>query len=198
MNKYISRLTSSSRGEPFNKLAWLFLLPTFFVGLALSVGIPMGLGGIAEMMAASLNNTISHGAVTWGVIAMFNIVMGSTFLLFQFPPFGKASGLAGFMLWVWAGLSFAISELYLLVLIICLPQAVFWIWQYLALSRFRGEDKDDAATMKTYNTGGYDNELTPKQSKIDREDNRGRDVQSNQSYDTKDDGTDSSRTLDAH
>jgi hypothetical protein len=197
MNKYISRLTSSSRGEAFNKLAWLFLGPTFFVGLAVSIGVPLGLGGTSQSMATALDGIFPNGALIWGIIAVFNIAMGVTFLAFQKPPFGKASGLIGFMLWVWAGISFSIENLYLLVLVICVPQAMFWIWQYLMLARYRDEDKIDTRTLKAYNAGEYDDEDNPKDALAARENNRGMDVQSQYSYDNPDDGTDLSRPLDS-
>jgi hypothetical protein len=197
MNKYISRLTSSSRGEVFNKLAWLFLFPTFFVGLAFVVGIPLGLGGTSQAMATALNGLVPHGATIWGSLAMANIILGTTFLLIRFPPFGKTAGLIGFMLWLWAGIAFAMEGLGLLTFVICIPQGLFWIWQYLALSRFKAEDALDKKTMEDYDSGGYDDELNPKDSKIDREDNRGKDVQFEGSYEAKDEGTDLSRPLDS-
>jgi hypothetical protein len=194
MNKYASRLTSSARGESFNVLAWMFLIPTFFCGLALAVGVPLGMGGAAEIMSAALSvPPFDYSEIIWGVIAMLNIVIGATFLLFNFPPFGRASGIVGFMLWIWAAIWFFNSGLYLLVGILCLPQACFWIWQYFTLSRFRREDATDKQTMVNYDEGLYDDELNPKEGCKDREHNRGRDLQSNQTYDNPDDGGDKSR-----
>ena len=196
MNKYISRLTSSSRGEPFNILSWLFLVPTFFCGLAAVLGTQVGIGGATALITAALNLALPYGAVIWGLFAMFNIVMGATFLLFNFPPFGKASGIIGFMIWIWAGFCFLYANLYLLVAILCIPQAFFWIYQYFILSKFRLEDAIDKKTLDDYDRGRYDDELNPKDSKIDREENRGKDVQSHGSYDNPDNGGDSTRSLD--
>ena len=196
MNIYFSRLTSSARGEDFNILSWLFLVPTFVTGLMMVLTGSLDIGGAAVLMSAALNVVMPGSAVVWGIIAMFNIIMGATFLLFDFPPSGKISGIFGFMLWIWAGYCLAHAGLYMLVGVLALPQALFWIWQYLTLSRFGLETMLDRQTMVDYNHGDYDDELNPKDGKIARDHNRGRDIQSAGKYDTKDDGRDSSRHLD--
>jgi hypothetical protein len=83
------------------------------------------------------------------------------------------SGLVGFALWVFAAFCWGLTGGWLLIGSIALPNLWFWFWQYLSLSNFRREDEADKATMKSYDAGGYDDELKPKAAKIDRENNRG-------------------------
>lgn len=173
MNKYISRITSSNRGESFNVLSWLFLIPTFLCGVAMLIAEPLSLGGTVGLIFNSLNSAFPLSALGWGFIATMNITLGTLYLLFRFPPIGKTSGIIGFMLWLWAGFWFILSQMYFVALILALPQAVFWIWQYLTLSRFSSEESLDDATMARYNNGEYDDKLNPVDSKRNREQNRG-------------------------
>ncbi len=190
-NKYINRITSSARGEIFNPLLWPFLLSTFAYG----IGFASTSGGGSSLFLAM--HTINPSApFIWGFIALLVIVGGLTFLLFNIPPFGKISGLVGFMLWSFAAACYIYTGSWLPLFSVAVPNMWFWIWQYLSLSQFRREDEIDAHTMDDYDSGGYDNVENPKDSKIDRDNNRGRDVQSNQTYDKKDNGEDSSRALD--
>lgn len=79
----------------------------------------------------------------WGTIAIVTIIVGFTFLLFNIPPAGKVSGLAGFMLWVFAGFCWWLTAGEFVVFAVALPNIWFWIWQYLSLSRFKREEKAD-------------------------------------------------------
>ncbi len=113
----------------------------------------------------------------WGGVALGTIIVGLTFLLFNMPPAGKVSGLIGFMLWVFAGFCWIFSGGWILIFAIAIPNLWFWFWQYFSLSSLRREDKEDRQTMMDYDDGGYDDEINPKDSKIDRECNRGQDIQ---------------------
>jgi cellulose synthase/poly-beta-1,6-N-acetylglucosamine synthase-like glycosyltransferase len=191
MDKYISRITSSARGELFNPLLWPFLLSTFAYG----VGFTFTNGGGSSLYLAMAEFGLAI-PIVWGVVALMVIIGGLTFLLFNIPPFGKVSGLIGFMAWLFAAACFLYAGSWLPFFSVAVPNMWFWIWQYLSLSQFRREDAIDAATMVLYDDGQYDNEENPKDGKIDRECNRGKDLQSNQSYDTKDNGGDCTRALD--
>lgn len=172
MNKYLSRVTSSARGEVFNPLVWPFLFATF----AYAVGFAFfsGNDGVDKSsLFEAMNDINTHAPTIWGIIALVTLGMGITFLMFNIPPAGKASGLIGFSLWLWAAFCWALTGGWLLVISIALPNLWFWFWQYLSLSNFRHEDAEDKATMRDYDTGGYDDELHPKSAKIDRKNNRG-------------------------
>jgi hypothetical protein len=170
MNKYLSRVTSSARGETFNPLLWPFLFATLVYGLGFSV-FHLWIGSINYsslfLAMTSINPAIP---VAWGVIATLTIVVGLTFLLFNIPPAGKASGLAGFMVWVFAGFCWALTGGWFLTLALAIPNMWFWIWQYLSLSVFRQEDATDAKTLKAYDDGLYD---TARGGRALRESNRG-------------------------
>jgi hypothetical protein len=197
MNNYLSRLTSSARGETFNPLIY----PSFMTTAAYGIGFTVFAGTHAvgeSSLFIAMTAVGSFIPFIWGSIAILTIIGGFTFLLFNIPPIGKASGLVGFMLWTFALFCWALSGGWLLVTSLAIPNMWFWIWQYFSLSGFRREDAEDKLTMKNYDSGGYDDETCPDQSKIDREDNRGMDRQSNGSYDNPDDGTDLSRSLDSH
>lgn len=196
MNKYLSRLTSSARGEQFNPLTYPFLGATMAYGLGFFV-----FSGAEGVQASSLYQAMLVVAPfmphIWGGLCVLTIVVGITFLLFNIPPAGKASGLVGFMLWVFAAFCWGLTGGWLLLFSVAVPNMWFWIWQYLSLSDFRREDANDADTMSAYDAGRYDDKLNPEDAKVAREDNRGRDVQSAGSYDNPDDGTDTSRVLDS-
>jgi hypothetical protein len=113
--------------------------------------------------------------------------------MFNIPPAGKISGLIGFMLWVFASFCYILTGGWLLLFSVALPNAYFWVWQYLSLSLFRREDAEDKATMDVYDTGGYDDNNG---GRAERLRNRGRDLQSSGSYDNDDDGGDLSRPVD--
>lgn len=193
MNKYFSRVTSSARGEVFNPLVWPFLFSTLAYGVGFTAFINTGAVGQSSLFIAMAG---FHAVipVIWGSIALITIFTGLTFLLFNIPPIGKVSGLIGFMLWLFASFCWGLSGGWLLMVSIGIPNLWFWFWQYLSLSHFRREDAEDKETMKFYDTGQYDNKKHPKDAKTDREDNRGKDRQSNQTYDIKDDGTDTTRS----
>jgi hypothetical protein len=195
MNKYVFRATHSERGELFNPLIWPFLIATF----AYSVGF-LTLFSTEAISKSSLWVTM-HGLwaplpFVWGSVCFITIVMGLTFLMFKIPPIGRLSGLLGFMIWVFAGLCWALTGGYITLFSIALPNMYFWMWQYISLSNFRRQEADDRDSMKTYDTGGYDDINPNVNSKSAREDNRGRDLQSNGSYDNPDNGGDLSRPLD--
>lgn len=195
-NKYLSRITSSARGEVFNPLIWPFLFTTFVYGVGFGLILPF-----TDMAGGSSLYTAMHEVgpqipALWGAVALLTILGGTTFLLFNIPPFGKVSGLVGFMVWLFAGICYGLRDDWLVMFAVAAPNMWFWFWQYLSLSLFRNEDRLDKRTMKRYDAGEYDDEQHPEQGKIDREDNRGRDVQSSGSYDSPDDGGDTSRTLD--
>jgi hypothetical protein len=116
--------------------------------------------------------------ILWGAVAVLVIIVGLTFLLFNIPPAGKISGLVGFALWVFASFCYILTGGWLLLFAVALPNACFWVWQYLSLSLFRREDAEDRATMAAYEAGEYDDEEETLQHGIDqRADNRGVDRQ---------------------
>jgi hypothetical protein len=195
-NKYVSRVTSSSRGELFNPLVWPFLLSTLAYGVGFSLFFWTNAVRESSLHAAMISLG-PHIPIVWGAVALFTIVIGLTFLLYNLPPAGKFSGIMGFMVWVFATICWAFSGGWLLIASVAIPNMWFWIWQYLSLTKFRLEEREDRETMREYDAGEYDDELNPKDSKIDRDNNRGRDVQSHGSYDVADNGGDTSRVLDS-
>ena len=175
--KYWSRITSSARGEVFNPLIWPFLLATFAYGLGFAVVMP--LTGVApdSSLFSAMSEIGTAFPVIWGSIAIATIIGGLTFLMFNIPPFGKVSGLIGFMLWLFAALCYIISGAWLPLLAVAVPNMIFWIWQYLSLTKFRAEDARDKETMKRYNAGGYDDVNPGIDSRQARLNNRGIDEQ---------------------
>jgi hypothetical protein len=194
MNKYLSRLTSSQRGEKFNPLIWPFFISTFAYGIGFAA--LFNFDGVGKSSLYQAMVTIHpYIPFAWGAVAVLTIIVGFTFLLFNIPPAGKLSGLVGFMVWVFAAFCWGLDGNWLLIFSVALSNMYFWIWQYLSLSVFRREDAADLETMVQYDAGNYDDELNPKDSKVARDDNRGRDRQTEGSYDNPDDGLDTSRHL---
>lgn len=139
MNKYIARTTRSARGELFNPLIYPFLLATSAYGLGF--GFLTNTAGVHESSLFMAMTSIGASVpVIWGIIAVLIIIVGFTFLLFNLPPAGKLSGLAGFMLWVFATFCWGLTGGWLLIFAIGVPNMWFWFWQYLSLARFRQED----------------------------------------------------------
>jgi hypothetical protein len=172
MNKYLSRLTSSERGQKFNPLIWPFLWSTFFYGLGfLLFSSATGVGKSSLFVAMSSLHVIIP--FVWGLVALATIVLGFTFLLFNIPPVGQISGLVGFMVWLFAGFCWTLTGGWLLLLTIAAPNMYFWFWQYFSLSFFDREGIADKKTMKAYDSGGYDNEDARVDGKQARLNNRG-------------------------
>lgn len=193
---HFKRITQSARGEVFNPLLWPFLFTTLMYGIGfvfLSSGFDI-LG--TSSLYVSMLDIHPLAPLIWGISCIGTIVGGLTFLLFNIPPFGKISGLIGFSVWSFAGFCYFLTGNYLVLFAITAPNMWFWLWQYLSLSLFRRQEAKDRATLFAYNMGQYDDELNPKDSKIDREENRGKDRQTSGSYDNPDDGGDISRNLD--
>lgn len=177
MNKYISRVTSSARGEVFNPLIYPFLFSTLAYGVGFAIVLPLT-GGIGDTGLFTALVSLGHVfPLIWGILALVTIIGGATFLLFNIPPFGKISGLIGFMLWAFAGMCYVLTGAWLSLCAIAIPNMVFWFWQYLSLSLYRREDALDKRTMQRYDAGQYDNEEDSVEGKRDRLDNRGQDVQ---------------------
>ena len=174
MNKYISRVTSSARGEAFNPLVWPFFLTTFAFGTGFA-WFSSTEGVSQSSLLQAMNETNPIVSFVWGWVALITIIAGFTFLLFNVPPIGKLSGIVGFMLWVYASICWWDTGGWLLILAIGIPNMWFWIWQYLSLSIFRKEDAIDKQTMKNYDDGKYDNPNNP-DAQQEREDNRGLDT----------------------
>lgn len=172
LNRYLSRVTSSQRGERFNPLTWPFLLATLAYGVGFTFFSQTSSSLYVAM--AALNPL---APLVWGITALVTILIGFTFLLFNIPPAGKVSGLVGFMLWVFAAFCWGFGGGWLLIASIAIPNMWFWFWQYLSLSHFNREDKKDLQTMSDYNSGEYDDKLNPEDGKTHREDNRGVDLQ---------------------
>jgi hypothetical protein len=143
MNKYISRVTSSARGETFNPLIYPSLMTTLAYGLGFTAFAWLDSISTSSLFQAmtAVNPVIP---VLWGAVAVLTIVVGFIFLLFNKPPAGKLSGLVGFMLWLFAGICWYMTGGEFLVFVLAIPNMWFWIWQYLSLARFRQEEKDDA------------------------------------------------------
>lgn len=142
MNKYLSRLTGSPRGEFFNPLTYPFLIATFFYGAGLLL-----LGSTSGVKDSSLHAAMLAlgGAIPtlWGVVALATIVLGIVFLLTRIPSLARASGLLGFMVWIFAAGCWIVTGGWLLVFTVALPNTYFWVWQYFSLSKFQAQDKDD-------------------------------------------------------
>lgn len=176
MNKYLSRITSSARGEAFNPLTWPFLAATTAYGIGFTV-----FAGTSGVEASSLYQAMQsiHQVIPyiWGSVSVTVIIIGLTFLLFNIPPAGKVSGLIGFMVWVFASFCYVLTGGWLLLFSVALPNAYFWVWQYLSLSHFRHEDALDLNTMAAYDRGEYDNEESPIAAATERQHNRGVDLQ---------------------
>lgn len=190
--QYLSRISSSARGEAFNPLTWPFLFATLAYGAGFAF-FSFTTGVSESSLFQAMTSLAPAIPVLWGIVAILTIVGGFTFLLFNIPPAGKLSGLIGFMLWLFASFCWGLTGGWLLILSIGLPNMYFWFWQYLNLSFFRGQEAKDKQTMKDYDSGGYDDSNGGKEL---RETNRGRDVQSSGSYDNPDDGGDTSRFID--
>src|SRR5687768_332443 len=109
MNKYFSRITSSARGEVFNPLLWPFLLATFAYGVGFAFVLPFTDAAGTSSLYVSMSQIGSYIPMIWGIAAVLNIVGGLTFLLFNIPPFGKATGLVGFTLWSFAAMCYILT-----------------------------------------------------------------------------------------
>lgn len=172
IHKYVSRLLSSDRGETYNVLSWPFIICMLSYGVGFVFF--MGTTGVSQStLFAAMVSFDPIIPLAWGIAAMLTIVIGGSYLLFRTPPFGRISGLTGFMVWVFAAFCWALTGGWLLFFAVAIPNMYFWIWQYFSLSNFNREDRLDKHTMDMYDAGQYDNEEHPKQGKIDREDNRG-------------------------
>src|SRR6188768_75648 len=136
MNKFISRVTSSARGETFNPLIWPFLITTFSYGVGFTVFFFTKATSASSLFIAmsALHPSLP---IIWGAVSLLTILVGFTFLLFNIPPAGKASGLVGFMVWLFAGFCWGLAGGWLLLVSVAIPNMYFWIWQYLSLSLFR-------------------------------------------------------------
>jgi hypothetical protein len=192
---YLSRIVSSERNKPFNPLIWPFFISTFAYGVGFVVQHFFAVSGGSSLFAAMASIAPALPLI-WGIVAIAVILMGFTFLMFNIPPIGRLSGLVGFMVWTFAAFCYLLTGGWLPLFSVAIPNMYFWFWQYLSLTAFRKEDASDKQTMVDYDAGGYDDELNPKNSKIARDANRGRDRQTSGSYDNADNGGDTSRVLD--
>jgi hypothetical protein len=142
MNKYISRLTSSARGELFNPLIYPSLMMTLIYGIGFV--FLRHTGGVAESSLFTAMTTIGGFIpLAWGIACLLTIVVGIFFLLLNKPPAGRFSGIMGFAVWVFASFCWGLTGGWFLVLALGIPNMWFWIWQYLSLARFNREDADD-------------------------------------------------------
>jgi cellulose synthase/poly-beta-1,6-N-acetylglucosamine synthase-like glycosyltransferase len=146
--KYWKRITESARGELFNPLLWPFLLATLAYGIGFSIFINSGIGTQSSTLFMAMAAIHPIAPFIWGLIAMFTILGGLTFLLFNIPPWGKISGVVGFMLWLFASVCYGFYGNWLLVFALTVPNMWFWIWQYISLSRFREEERIDAQNLR--------------------------------------------------
>lgn len=154
LKRYLSRVTSSARGELFNFLIWPYLFSTFMYGLGFSVIIPLTkFSGDSSLYAAMVMVGGTETPIVWGIVAVATILFGLTFLMFNIPPFGRISGIIGFMLWLFASICYLLSGSYLVMFAVAVPNMVFWIYQYISLSRYRREDLQDKRTLDRY---GYE------------------------------------------
>lgn len=154
MKRYRSRVSSSARGELFNPLIYPFLFSTLSYGIGFLFLAGSDAVGLSSLHVA-MYSIATWFPILWGAIAILTIVGGLTFLLFNIPPFGKITGLIGFMLWLFAGVVYALTGGWLTLFSVAMPNMFFWIWQYLSLSLFRREDAEDVASMKRYRAGDY-------------------------------------------
>lgn len=142
-NRFFLRLTASARGETFNPLIYPSLICTLIYGLGFTV-----FSWVDSIKASSLYQAMHKvdpaTPVVWGLCAVVTIVLGMVFLLLDRPPIGKLSGLAGFMLWVFAAFCWWLTEAQFVVFAVALPNLWFWVWQYLSLSKFNKQDVFDA------------------------------------------------------
>lgn len=173
LQKLFSRVTSSQRGEKFNFLIYPFLLTTLAYGIGFTFfAHTSGVGG--SSLFAAMTSLWPIFPLIWGITSILTIVVGITFLLFNIPPAGKASGIVGFMVWVFATFCWGLTGGWLLVFALGIPNMSFWIWQYLSLSLFRREDAEDKETMEAYDRGEYDDDNGGRELRIS---NRGVDRQ---------------------
>lgn len=156
MKKYWSRLTSSARGEVFNPLTYPFLLAMLAYSLWLAVIIPLFDYKVDSTLYIAMAELAPVAPIVWGIIGLGTLIAGVTFMLFNIPPFGKVSGLVGFALWLFGAICFVMTDSWLSIFSVAVPNMIFWIWQYLSLSRFRREDARDAITMEQYGRRDFD------------------------------------------
>lgn len=176
MSRFWKRITQSQRQESFNPLSWPFLAATASYGVGF-VYFALSPNETVSSLWAAMVSIHPWVPLIWGVVAVLTIVGGLTFLLWNIPPAGKISGLVGFMLWVFASWCYILTGGWLLLFAVALPNAFFWVWQYLSLSLFRREDAEDVATMEAYDAGRYDDRTNP-DAVEQRESNRGLDDES--------------------
>lgn len=148
-------MTSSARGETFNFLIWPFLLATFAYGVGFTLVYPF-IYNPGSSLHEVMSNIIPWLPFVWGVGCLAVITIGLVFLLFDRPPWGKVSGLLGFMLWIFAVMCYAMAFEFVLLFAVSIPQAMFWRWQWVTLKRFREEDIEDEGSMVDFGeAGGY-------------------------------------------
>lgn len=170
----MSRVTSSARGERFNPLIWPFLLSTFAYGIGFAFILPFTSDAGHSSLYNSMSDVGSGIPNIWGAVAIFTIIGGLGFLMFNISPFGKVSGLLGFMVWLFAAWCYILTGEWLVLFSVAIPNMWFWLWQYLSLSVFTGQDTLDKRTMQRYDDGEYDDDNGGRNL---RETNRGVDEQ---------------------
>lgn len=142
MRKYWLLLTRSHRDELYNPLTYPFLISTLVYGIGFLFFSSTDDVGKSSLFVA-MHSIAPAAPQLWGLVAVATIVLGLVFLLFNKPPYGRYSGLLGFMVWVFACFCWALTGAVLVAFAVGVPNLIFWFWQFLSLSRYHREDVED-------------------------------------------------------
>lgn len=134
--KYLKRLVYRSEGQLFNPLMHIFLFITLVFGVAFGIA-PHVFGADQTVLYAQTLINIGHNASSawgWGLIL---VTIGNTVLLAtRIRWLGGIVSCCGFMLWLYALITYMATGYWLGSFAAALPNLLFWAWYYFRVKSY--------------------------------------------------------------
>ena len=114
----------------FNTLSHLFLYITFIIGLLFTF-FPGVTGAVASLLYSQTAMLWVYSPSLWGIMALSAGVLCWLGTALRRKWLAEIACMLGFSVWVFALIVYVYSGAWLWVFVTALPNALFWVWQYL-------------------------------------------------------------------
>lgn len=144
VKRYARRLIYRTDTHKHNFLMHPFLLMTaaYAVGLTFFQHTAPVQQSILYTLTSSSSLIPDSSLSVWGTVALLVTVLNFIGIILRKKALGTGVAMAGFMLWLYSFIVYAMFGFWLQVFFVSIPNMMFWGWYYFSIYRFHDYEDD--------------------------------------------------------